>query len=299
MENIENKKKLANILKRAKNTAKPEKCIMCGKPQTSYCNSHLISQMVLKTIADNGKLLHPNALMGIEILDIEKGINNAGTFHFICRKCDSELFQDYENPDKMKTYPTDIMMAEIALKNMLLMLSKRNEEKEIFNIIQNEMNGFENKKVLNEIQGLDTQEYLDDLDLYKQIIENNSKGCFQILYWNKLPFIVPLAAQSPVAVYKDMYGDIINDVYDTNPNCHMQNLHLCVFPIALAFFMQQLVKTGCCFHLEKKGAVNIEENQKLYKHIPVSLISSRSASSCRRCVFFSGGASKRNWSTDI
>ena len=31
--------------------------------------------------------------------------------------------------------------------------------------------------------------------------------------------------------------------------------------------MQQLVKTGCCFHLEKKGAVNIEENQKLYKHM--------------------------------
>jgi hypothetical protein len=35
----------------------------------------------------------------------------------------------------------------------------------------------------------------------------------------------------------------------------------------LAFFMQQLVKTGCCFHLETKGAVNIEENQKLYKHM--------------------------------
>lgn len=31
--------------------------------------------------------------------------------------------------------------------------------------------------------------------------------------------------------------------------------------------MQQLVKTGCCFHSEKKGAVNIEENQKLYKHM--------------------------------
>lgn len=31
----------------------------------------------------------------------------------------------------------------------------------------------------------------------------------------------------------------------------------------------------------------------------VSLKPSRSASSCRRCVFFSGGVSKRNWSTDI
>lgn len=134
MDIIENKKKLNNILKRAKNAAKPDKCIICDKPQTSFCNSHLIPQMVLKTIAESGKLLHPNALVGIEILDIEKGINNAGTFHFICRECDSKYFQDYENPDKIKNYPTDIMMAEIALKNMLLMLSKRNEEKEIFNI---------------------------------------------------------------------------------------------------------------------------------------------------------------------
>ncbi len=33
--------------------------------------------------------------------------------------------------------------------------------------------------------------------------------------------------------------------------------------------------------------------------MPVSLIPLGSASSCRRCVFFSGGVSKRNWSTDI
>ena len=33
--------------------------------------------------------------------------------------------------------------------------------------------------------------------------------------------------------------------------------------------------------------------------MPLSLIPSRSASSYRRCVFFSGGVSKRNWSTDI
>ena len=37
--------------------------------------------------------------------------------------------------------------------------------------------------------------------------------------------------------------------------------------MTLVIFMQQLVKTGCCFHLEKKGALNIEENQKLYKHM--------------------------------
>lgn len=73
MDNIEQRKKIANILKRAKNTAKPDKCIVCGEAQTSFCNSHLVPQMILKTIAEDGKLLHANALVGIEVLDIEKG----------------------------------------------------------------------------------------------------------------------------------------------------------------------------------------------------------------------------------
>lgn len=35
------------------------------------------------------------------------------------------------------------------------------------------------------------------------------------------------------------------------------------------------------------------------KYIPLSLIVSSNESSCRRCVFFVSGFSKRNWSTDI
>lgn len=123
------------------------------------------------------------------------------------------------------------MLAEIAMKNMLLMLSKRGEEKEIFNIIQKESNGFENKEILDEIQSLDTKEYLEDFRFYKEIIDKKISGCFQILYWKKIPYVVPVAAQSPITIYQDLNGDIINDVYSEDPNCWMQNLHLCVFPI--------------------------------------------------------------------
>ena len=231
MDNIEQRKKIANILKRAKNIAKPDKCIVCGESQTSFCNSHLIPQMILKTIAEDGKVLHSNALMGVEVLDIEKGINNAGTFHFICRKCDGVLFQDYENKDALINYPSDSMLAEIAMKNVLLMLSKRGEEKEIFNIIQKEKNVFENKKILDEVQDLDIKEYLEDFRFYKEIIDGKKSGCFQILYWKKLPYTTPVAAQSPIAIYKDMNGNIVNDVYSEDPNYRIQNVHLCIFPI--------------------------------------------------------------------
>ena len=53
------------------------------------------------------------------------------------------------------------------------------------------------------------------------------------------------------------------------------------------------------FHLPSVSTSAISFAVALTIRMPVSLIPSRSASSCRRCVFFSGGVSKRNWSTDI
>ena len=53
------------------------------------------------------------------------------------------------------------------------------------------------------------------------------------------------------------------------------------------------------FHLPSVSTSAISFAVALTIRMPVSLIPSRSASSCRRCVFFSGGVSRRNWSTDI
>ena len=39
-------------------------------------------------------------------------------------------FQEYENVDALQEIQTEKMLAEIALKDILLMLSKRNQEKE-------------------------------------------------------------------------------------------------------------------------------------------------------------------------
>lgn len=231
MDIIEGRKKMAKVLNRAKKNAKPDYCILCGEPQTSFCNSHLIPQMVLKNIAEDGKLLHPNILAEIEVIDMEKGINNAGTFHFICPKCDGMFFQHYEDKDTIKNYPTDLIMAEIAVKNMLLMISKRNEEKALYNVIQSDFNSIINKELLDSIQNLDVGEYMDELNMYKGLITDKTKGCFKVMYWKKLPYVVPIAVQTPIAVYKDMNGDIINELYNMDPNYHIQNLHLCIFPM--------------------------------------------------------------------
>ena len=127
---IEVRKKVNKMLSEARKKAKPPKCILCGKEQSSFCNSHSVPKMVLKNIAKAGKLYHANKLIEIPAVDKEKGISNSGTFHFICRNCDSKLFQEYENVDALQEIQTEKMLAEIALKDILLMLSKRNQEKE-------------------------------------------------------------------------------------------------------------------------------------------------------------------------
>lgn len=107
--------------------------------------------MILKTIACEGKVLEPWVLMDeIDVVDLESGIKKSGTFHFICRECDALYFQDYENKEALLNDPTDKMLAEIALKSMLQMLSKRNEEIALFDIIQKRSGAIINKERLDE-----------------------------------------------------------------------------------------------------------------------------------------------------
>lgn len=106
------RKDINKLLKKARETAKPDKCILCGKTQTSFCNSHSIPHMILKTIACEGKVLEPWVLMDeIDVVDLESGIKKSGTFHFICRECDALYFQDYENKEALLNDPTDKMLA--------------------------------------------------------------------------------------------------------------------------------------------------------------------------------------------
>jgi len=80
---IEVRRQTNAMLRKAQSDSKPDSCILCGKRVTSFCNSHSVPQMVLRSITDNGKVLQSNMLVGVEMLDIEKGVNNSGTFHYI------------------------------------------------------------------------------------------------------------------------------------------------------------------------------------------------------------------------
>ena len=241
------RKKVNPLIKRAQEEAKPDSCILCGKKTLSFCNSHSVPRMVLKSIAENGIVLHASAVIGIEYIDTQKGVNNSGTFHFICDDCDHTVFQDYEDPAKLLQKPTDKMLAEIALKNVLLQLSKRAIEKELTDILQEEYHIYENPKDLQTIKDIDIRDYEDDRKLLMNIILNNEQDVFHVLFWKKLPYKAPIALQTVLALEEDMNGNQINDVFDMREETRIENMHLCVFPIG-----EETIVLAFCHKRDKK-----------------------------------------------
>ena len=244
---IEIKKKYNRLLRKVQTESKPEYCILCGSRATSFCNSHSVPRLVLKKIANEGVLLQSNSLFGLDLVDVEKGVNNSGTFHIICKECDNKFFRDYEDLDKLKSTPDDIMLAEIALKDALLQYSKRIIEIKAYQELQQKQSMFENPEALFQIQELDIRDYKEEIQFYKNIIEKKINNGFQILYWNKLPYKTPIAVQSAIALPKDYDGYSVNDNFDMSEDTRMEDMHICVFPmdsetIVLAFYHKRDTK---------------------------------------------------------
>ena len=82
---IEAQKKVKKILKDSRTQAKKKTCYYCGKPCDGFCNYHTVPAFCLKNIADKGKVYYANTIIDLPILKADKGVNEAGTFHLICR----------------------------------------------------------------------------------------------------------------------------------------------------------------------------------------------------------------------
>lgn len=229
-ENIRRKIEFGKIIKEANRRAKREECFLCGKKVDSFCNSHVVPQMVLREIAENGKILSANAAVQLDFLDVEKGVNNSGTIHFICRECDSKYFQDYENEKALSLLPTNRMMAEIALKNILMQLNKRANEVKLYDMME-ETGKFHGRDSILQIQKMDMADYEFSFKRIMKILGKNLKSGYHLLYWKKLPYKVPIATQVPIVLDVDLEGREVNNIWSDDPKDRMQDLHVCVFPI--------------------------------------------------------------------
>lgn len=145
----------SNIMKPLKAKAKLSNCFYCNLKSDGFCNSHSVPKCFLKNIAINGKMYFSNTLINLPFLGQETGLNETGTFHLICRDCDSKIFAEYENPDNYNSRPTQKMLAQIAMKSFLKQISKRYIEANIYDMAAN----------INKTNFIETQSEVTELDL--------------------------------------------------------------------------------------------------------------------------------------
>lgn len=230
--------KLFSVLERqAKNQAFSEKkCFICGR-KARFCNSHSLPRFVLKHIAQSGMVANSMCIAENSILAAETGINNTGTFHLICADCDSREFADYENPENYNDKPTQIMLSQIAQKSYLKEIYKQTKNIELHNLVRQ----IYNTKIgnLQELAALDRSDYIK-----QYLYAKNTQEPYFLVYYKRLPYTVPMTSQTRVALIAGFNGEIINNVYDLNPNTLLEDLHICVFPMKAKSIVMMFVRNG-------------------------------------------------------
>lgn len=269
---IEATKKINKIIKDSRMQSKQEVCYYCGKPCDGFCNSHTVPAFCLRNIAEKGKVYYANTIIDLPVMKDDKGVNEAGTFHLICRDCDSKVFQVYENPENYDEQPSIKMLAQISMKNYLKNISKRLMEKELYDLMQERLGA--------DTGYVDAKQCVSDLDLneYKAAFVRAKKrdikpfsGEYYIGFYEKLPYVVPVAFQGTVAMIADMEGNVINNVYNKDPKYRIKDIMLCVFPLedssVIMLFVEKDNRRYSNFFRQLKKCGNREEQLRVINFI--------------------------------
>lgn len=237
-------KRISRLHSAAAKDAKPDHCIICQKPCTSFCNSHSVPEFSLQRVASNGKValsLHGE----IPTLKENFGVNQAGVFHLICRDCDSKTFQQYETPSAYTKEPTDQMLAQIALKNHLQMISKRNEERAMYTLLGKE---YPDAKHLTDekifIGDFDLEEYHKCLKHAQHSIAGKIGKHYHLCYFKILDYVAPYACQTSIALVGDFEDNVINNLYNFEADYRLKYLHVAVFPLEATTVVMLFIKEG-------------------------------------------------------
>lgn len=262
---IEYKKKFASIIKKARAESKNSQCYICGKDCSSFCNSHSIPRFCLKNIASKGHLFYSGNLVDLPMLDKQKGLNEAGTFRIICNDCDGKVFSDYENPDNYSQKPTDKMLSQIAMKNYLKSISKREVENSLYkNIAEMTGNDLTDAQTINT---LDLNEYVSGFEYAKKACQSKWDNNYYLCYYEKVDYVVPLAFQNNISLIVDLEGGVINDIYNPSSEYVLKDIHVCVFPLENHSVVMMFHKNG-----ENRYRTFLKQFKKLSAHEKLEVI---------------------------
>lgn len=239
---IEQNKIYSRLMNQARSNTKRTTCYYCGEKCTSFCNSHSIPQFMLKRISPIASIIDRE----LDPTANDAGINNAGTFHIICNHCDNVIFKEYESPEAYTEVPSDSILAKIALKNYLQMMWKRMLENEYY--IQLSKEPFCNPTMVASklFWGNRDLESYEKAYLYSRAtIEKHKRNRYHMCFYTKLNYVVPYATQAAITLLSDLEDGIINNIYLASANYHIENIHICVYPLKETSIVMAFVAHGC------------------------------------------------------
>ena len=213
----------------ARQAAKPEACLLCGKPRTSYCNSHSVPEFCLRRIAVDGKVTTIASAIGTNLVKSEEGIGKAGTFHLICNDCDNLFFKGYESSETWSDAPSQRIMGQIAVKTCLYELSKAREQIPFHDALVRDFDSELSRKKAS-VRVTDSKDDQRNLELAYRAATRGIRS-FRIVYYNVLPYVVPIAMQAMVNPIADFEGGLINNLFNHEPSYYIEPLYVCVFPL--------------------------------------------------------------------
>ena len=241
---IATNKMISRINSRAAQKAKRDTCILCGNACTSFCNSHSVPKFTLRRIAESGKVISP--IQGeVPWLGNDFGVNKAGVFNLICNDCDNTVFQQYESPTAYDLLPSHQMLAQIAVKNLLQIISKRYLERAIYDLV-GEMNpfakDFTDEKI--DIGEYDLHNYQQGLAYAQKALSDQKRKRYHLCFFRILDYVVPYAAQASIDMVCDFEDTVINDVYRFDSNYRIKDIHVAVFPLEKTSVVLMFIEEG-------------------------------------------------------
>ena len=242
---IKASKAINSLIKDSRAISKLTECYYCGKSCDGFCNSHTLPAFCLRNIAEKGKVFYSNSILDLPSLKNDKGVNESGTFHLICRECDSKIFQAYENPDNYDEIPTIKMLAQIDMKNNLKNISKRLMELEMYQLM-GERIGMDEEWIdaKSAVSKLDLAEFKDSFSRAKKRDIKPFSGDYYIGFYEKLPYVVPMSFQGTIALIFDLEGNVINNTYNLDPKYKIKNVSVCIFPLEKSSIIMLFVDKG-------------------------------------------------------
>lgn len=271
MDFIELKKQMNTIIKKSHEDSKLDYCLCCGKKVSSFCNSHSLPNFILKNISKDGYVLTSNNYFKMPLIDDTKGLKNSGTFKRICNECDNTIFTNYESLEQLLSIPRKKIMTQIDLKNSLRMYDKRLNELALYNILLS-MNSddFMLYQLLEtiKISQLDLDEIKNELEKDLKILSKSSSSSFELVFWERLDYVTPIAFQGHIALVGDLNGNVINNIYNKSKHYVIENINICVFPLQKETIVMMFVSKD-----NKKYKNFITQFKKISREKKLQLIS--------------------------